>query len=224
MAEFFTADLHLFHNNILKYCSRPFRDTQEMARVLAEKYNSTVKRQDITYWLGDVVHPGNKGRGFPGFIKFLAGLHGKKILILGNHDRMPWLSYLKAGFEEVHTHMWLEREGIKLLLVHDPAWAIWGSYAEARRQIKLQAQAGKRYRALNEVLDFYTCKSMKLDHGVICGHMHNNLFQAGKILNVGVDVWGYTPVSLEEVLRRIKSPKREDPPAMRNAENVEMIP
>jgi calcineurin-like phosphoesterase family protein len=49
----FTADFHLDHSNILRYCSRPFPDVEEMNTAIIDRVNRCVKKNDILYFLGD---------------------------------------------------------------------------------------------------------------------------------------------------------------------------
>lgn len=51
---YFIADTHFNHENIIKYCNRPFNNTQEMNEYIIQKWNSVVKSNDIVYHLGDV--------------------------------------------------------------------------------------------------------------------------------------------------------------------------
>lgn len=78
----FTSDWHIGHKNIIKYCNRPFQDTDEMEKTLIDNYNKRVSPNDTVYFLGDLGFiNGNK-------IKILMEkLHGNKHIILGNHDR-----------------------------------------------------------------------------------------------------------------------------------------
>ena len=70
------ADTHFSHNNIIKYCERPFSDTQEMNNYIVEKWNSVVKPNDIVLHLGDV------GFGLKEeLIPLITSLNGNKILI-----------------------------------------------------------------------------------------------------------------------------------------------
>lgn len=79
---FVISDTHFGHNNIIKYCDRPFKTSQEMDQFIVEKWNEVVNPEDHVYHLGD-VYLGCK----PEYINYILGnLNGKKRLILGNHD------------------------------------------------------------------------------------------------------------------------------------------
>lgn len=92
-----TSDTHFGHANIIKYCDRPFRSTEEMDKELIKRWNSVVKSDDIVYHLGDF------GFGSRERIKELRRqLNGRIYLILGNHDRYPISFYYEAGFNRVY--------------------------------------------------------------------------------------------------------------------------
>jgi calcineurin-like phosphoesterase family protein len=45
----FTADFHFGHNNIIRYCNRPFRSVEEMDQTILERLNASVKPNDTLY-------------------------------------------------------------------------------------------------------------------------------------------------------------------------------
>lgn len=49
----FTADFHFGHFNIIRYCNRPFGNTQEMDDVVIERMNACAKPNDVLYFFGD---------------------------------------------------------------------------------------------------------------------------------------------------------------------------
>src|SRR3954452_14523275 len=53
MTTYFTADLHLGHANIIRYCDRPFADAGEMDAALLNNLNAVVRQEDTLYVLGD---------------------------------------------------------------------------------------------------------------------------------------------------------------------------
>lgn len=80
---FFTSDQHYGHENIIKYCDRPFSSVKEMDEVMIENHNKTVKPEDTVYMVGDFAfhyHPED-------ILKLAKKLNGKKVWITGNHDR-----------------------------------------------------------------------------------------------------------------------------------------
>lgn len=79
----FTSDTHFGHNNIIKYCLRPFANAAEMDEAMVERWNAKVKPGDRVYHLGDFAQ-GNIERQIKTFNK----LNGQKFLIKGNHDDM----------------------------------------------------------------------------------------------------------------------------------------
>jgi calcineurin-like phosphoesterase family protein len=50
---FFTADQHFHHQNIIKYCNRPFVWFNQMDDALIDNFNKVVTNDDIVYHLGD---------------------------------------------------------------------------------------------------------------------------------------------------------------------------
>ena len=79
---FFTADLHLGHTNIIKYCKRPFQNVDEMNAKLIENWNETVSDKDEIYVVGDFAFMGTKN-----VEEILKHLRGRKYLLRGNHDK-----------------------------------------------------------------------------------------------------------------------------------------
>lgn len=96
MKVFCIADTHFGHENIIRYCNRPFSSTEEMDRTIIKNWNETVSNKDIVLHLGDV------GLCSRERLKEIIGkLNGKKILILGNHDHYTKKFYEECGFSEV---------------------------------------------------------------------------------------------------------------------------
>ena len=110
---FFIADTHFNHENIIKYCNRPFNNAQEMNEYIIKKWNSVVTEKDIVYHLGDV------GFGTTEQLKELIGkLKGTKILIRGNHDFKRGVNgWKEIGFSEVYKKKLILNN---LVLTHEP--------------------------------------------------------------------------------------------------------
>lgn len=99
MKIFFSSDHHFFHSNIIKYCSRPFADVDSMNAEMAQRWNDVVGKEDLVIYVGDMT-AGLRGR-ISEFSELISSLHGKKILIRGNHDHQTDEWYRQAGFISV---------------------------------------------------------------------------------------------------------------------------
>lgn len=76
------ADLHFGDLGIIRYENRPFASAEEMDERLIENWNNVVSDKDEVFVLGDFSsHDASRDR------EILARLKGRKILIMGNHDR-----------------------------------------------------------------------------------------------------------------------------------------
>ena len=85
MSEIFMiSDTHFGDNGaILRYEGRPFKNGPEMDGTLIANWNRTVKKEDVVYHLGDVAWNMDK----EALKALISGLNGRKILVMGNHDR-----------------------------------------------------------------------------------------------------------------------------------------
>ena len=113
MKTFVIADTHFNHENIIKYCNRPFENANQMNEYVVQKWNGTVRPVDTVYHLGDV------GFGTQEQLKGLIGrLNGTKILLIGNHDFKRGINLWKdSGFKEVYKK---KIELGKYILTHEP--------------------------------------------------------------------------------------------------------
>ena len=80
----FSADFHLGHFNIIRYCNRPFSSTAEMDEAILSRLNECVKTDDHLSFLGDFC------RGGPDVAMAYRGrIRCKKVhFVLGNHDKV----------------------------------------------------------------------------------------------------------------------------------------
>lgn len=110
---FFTADTHLYHANIIKYCGRPFASVGEMNRTIIENWNAVVSNDDTVYHLGDICFR------YPEVIK---SLNGKIWLVRGNHDKGFTDTKLKNNGVHMVSKVPIEVEvdGVRVLLMHAP--------------------------------------------------------------------------------------------------------
>jgi len=115
MKTYFISDTHFGHKNIIRYCNRPFNDVEEMNNIMINEWNSIIQPDDIVYHLGDFC------LGDRDVIKkYLARLSGRKMIVLGNHDKYRPTEYMELGFE------WSSRFPIIfnqfMILSHEPVF------------------------------------------------------------------------------------------------------
>ena len=96
MKVFIISDTHFGHENIIKYCNRPFSSAEEMDQTMIKRWNETVSNNDIIIHLGDFALC-SRDR----LKEIVSKLNGKKILIMGNHDNHSEQFYRDAGFHTV---------------------------------------------------------------------------------------------------------------------------
>ena len=112
MAIWVTSDLHLNHKNILNTC-RKFKSIEQHNEYIISQYNSVVGKDDLVYILGDAVW-----RPLKESEPLIKRLNGRKILILGNHDKGTIGEYKSLGFIDVIKHPIYYSD--KIILSHYP--------------------------------------------------------------------------------------------------------
>jgi len=188
MTTWFTADLHLGHQNIIRYCDRPFADVEAMNRGLISAWNEVVGEDDMVWVLGDFA----LGR-ISDTLPLARQLHGRKVLLAGNHDRCwhghgrrvdEWTDrYLEAGFDEiVQGTATREIGGEEVRLCHFP------------------------YRGDSHGQDRYL-DHRPVDDGdwLLHGHVHERWAQHDRMINVGVDARQFRPISEPEIAALIRA-------------------
>jgi calcineurin-like phosphoesterase family protein len=107
---FFTADLHLGHEEVIAKRHRPFASVTEMNEALIENYNQRVTADDTVYILGDLCHRLTEEEAN----RLIARLNGRKILLRGNHD----VDYDPALFEGMHDFLMEDFDGRRFVMIH----------------------------------------------------------------------------------------------------------
>lgn len=192
--RFFTSDTHFGHKRIIELCDRPFKDVDEMNEAIIQNWNEIVGEDDTVFHLGDVAL-GTIADSLP----LVGRLNGHKFLVIGNHDRLfqperlsdkqreRWEGEYDKVFEYSSPSLEIEINGEAVMLSHFPYDG--DSHGEDRH-------SGER-------LD---------DKGVplIHGHTHQNKrisrSARGTLqVHVGMDAWGYRPVSEDTIANIIKN-------------------
>lgn len=173
---FFTSDTHWRHDNIIKYCDRPFVNVQEMDHALIQNWNKVVSEDDIVFHLGDFAFA-DKSK----WRQIANALKGRKYLIQGNHDRSDDIP--TECFEAVGDMMQvsIEYEGSwhKFLLSHRPFLCFEGMFKDTK-----QLFGHCHSRRNNTSKDAYLLKYLVNSY------------------DVGVDNNNFAPISFETLLTK----------------------
>jgi calcineurin-like phosphoesterase family protein len=182
---YFTADNHFCHGNIIGSCHRPFSNVNEMNEAMINNWNNLITIKDEVYILGDFAYKGKTQE----VNNILSRLKGKKYLVKGNHDK--YLNdplFNSNAFDWVKDYFILKYEGLEVVLFHYPMLSWYKSH----------------YGSVH-----------------LYGHVHNSTVKypefADKIkilgqqaINVGVDVNDFYPVSIKQIINKIKEAKDEN--------------
>jgi len=173
----FTSDQHFGHANVIRFCDRPFADADEMNAAMIANWNEKVTNRDVVYIVGDLMF---RLANEPETI--LRQLHGKKHLIIGNHDK-SWIPKvdLSRWFDSAEHYRIIATGGGKITLCHYPMMSF-----------------GSRL--------------------MVHGHIHNNkpesywplLRTMDNALNASVEINGYAPVTLDELIENNRKFKAEN--------------
>lgn len=169
---------------------RPFTTLVEHDTTLIDNWNDRVKPTDEAWILGDV------GFGSAQSILTKVGmLNGRKHLIAGNHDEVwdgnwgghhsqsMWMEY----FESIHSFARFKVDNqTHFMMSHFP------HVGDHREQ--------SRY-------DQYRLRGM--GQWLVCGHVHDLWKINGRQINVGVDVWDFKPVHLDEITTIMRAGRAE---------------
>lgn len=171
--DWFTADLHLGHGNIMRYTGRPFDTVEQMDDRMMANINERVGQDDVLWVLGDFAMRLPFGRLLD-YRKRIVCRHVN--LIHGNHDARlkddQWhqlFEFDNAYYDGLHSP-----RGQRIVMCHYPI-SDWNG----------------RYRGSYMLHGHIHSRGM--------GHNDRNAAQGLRLYDVGVDAHGYTPVSMEEI-------------------------
>ena len=166
------SDTHFGHENILKFTDKDgsfirgqlFDSIEQHDEYMIEQWNRYVKPGDLVYHLGDVFF-GDKEK----FLKNFKKLHGRKRLIVGNHDDIKWIAQ-KELFQKIMMCRMFPEHG--LLLTHVPV----------HDTIIFEG----RFKNFDKPLNVH-------------GHIHQNPSPTEKHKCVCVEQIDFTPIHIEDI-------------------------
>lgn len=172
--NYYIADTHFGHANILNLCNRPFNSIEEMDETLIKNWNDTVSNQDDIYILGDFSFKSKNPA------EYLKKLNGKKHLIIGNHDnKLIKNKECYKYFEEMEDIKVVNDNGLQIFCCHYPLVEWLGYY--------------------RNVIHFYGHVHNSFNNTTTCyaANMKN-------AYNVGADILNFTPKTAKEIIEMPK--------------------
>jgi len=104
----FTSDSHFGHDDIRRFCNRPFISVEVMDEILIKNWNEAVSPEDHIYHLGDFA--------WRNIRNYIEQLNGYIHLIRGSHDKQ--IGNLSTLFTEVCDLKKLVIEGNAIIMCH----------------------------------------------------------------------------------------------------------
>jgi calcineurin-like phosphoesterase family protein len=178
MTIWLTADLHIGHYNIIRYCERPFKDLDSMHEIIISRWNNKVSDDDIVYILGDLGFVKRSGNIISDVIE---RLNGRKILIRGNHDKGEKVWYLDNGIDKIFDN-YVTMEGS--LLSHYP---LVPDIYDGKKVKKIKEMLSEVYRREKCNFHYYA-------------HTHRLPVEGENFMNVGMDLHDFFPVRYQKRL------------------------
>lgn len=169
---YFTSDTHFSQERTLEFSKRPFISTDEMDLAMISNWNKKVTMNDDVFHAGDLGDL-DKIRDIIGCLNFRT-----LTIIPWNYERKEYDKFKKAvkGLRNVTIEEngfgFTEKES-NFYIVHEP---------------------------LTPALENADTKFGKDNYCVLFGHTHNRGNVKRNGINIGTDCWGFTPISIDEVL------------------------
>lgn len=201
---FFTSDWHIGHAKSIEYDKRPFKDADHMHRVLINNYNSTVRKHDLCYFLGDIGMYDAEAMK-----KIIKTLNGTKILVKGNHDKKGMQYWTNAGFDAVLHAAAITVNKDLVTMTHCP---LRGLYREDVKGMK-GAVEGENWHGERKHY-VYSIPDWGQFH--LHGHIHSGPHKKfppkikDRQYDVGVVANDYRPVSFSQIESWIATYKRDN--------------
>ncbi|MEK2647448.1 metallophosphoesterase [Bdellovibrio sp. BCCA] len=209
MSRFFISDIHAFHELQLYEKYRNFPSLENMHEIIVYRWNKVVSKHDTTYIVGDFSF----GK-FEETKEFLSRLNGKKILIVGNHDRrskrlLKYRDYIEMGFSDIMDEDVIKfsvnengtTRKIPVHLKHYPYH--WHPLREIYNKV---AQLFGAFREDSKTYHQFYPKYTPMWH--IHGHYHAGPLVHDNEINVSWDTLGGYPISESKIIALIREQEK----------------
>lgn len=196
--NFYIADTHFDHNNIIKFDNRPFFNQEDMNSTLIKNWNKVVHKNDNVFVLGDFCWSKEER-----WIELLSELKGVKYLIKGNHDLKQMSTKLKNLWADIKDYKEITDKNRKVILCHYPILCYKNSYKKDTYML-----FGHVHNQTQESLFIKKCVSELKQNNLISDYPACN---KGNLFNVGcmMSYMNYTPRTLDELIQVSKEQEDE---------------
>ena len=187
--KFYISDLHIGHENVIRFDNRPFSNVQEMEAALMANWNGRVCRDDTVYILGDFIW----GKE-PEWRRIVPLFNGNKVLIRGNHDLKGMSKDVRSMFQDVKDYKEITDDGRRVILCHYPIMFYKGAYNPLVYMLCGHVHTTRENSFLNQWR-----RELQLTKA-------NPGDNVGNIFNVGcmLPYMGYTPRALDEIVEGVE--------------------
>ena len=117
--DWFSADYHLSHKNIIRYVDRKFNSVEEMDNLILSNLDSNLDPGDSFYYLGDLTFKEEVAKKF-----FKEFKHVDIHYIIGNHDNKRVLKVAEKYSKSIAYIKDIKIDGINITLCHY-AMRVW---------------------------------------------------------------------------------------------------
>lgn len=191
----FTADLHLGNPTAIGRLGRPFDSVEQMDKVIVNRWNERVGIDDVVWVLGGVGAP-----------SLLGQLNGRKYLVAGDRDALFCANSGGIEADREHFIAVVTGDGIR----------------RSGRAVRLPLLGGPPFGHPVVLVSHFPYFTDQARHGTYVDYqpsppkkgprtwlLHGDADWAvdptGCQLNVGMDMWDFTPVGADEVAALIQS-------------------
>lgn len=169
-----SADFHAFHDNIIKYSNRPFKNVEEMNATLLSNWNSIVGINDLAYILGDF----SLGK-FEETVNFIGKMNGNLVFLRGDHDY--WM-------DDIEKHVSINSKNSNEITIYD-------------NQIHEITYRNNSVILCHYAMRSWRKKFHGSYH--FFGHSHGRLSKFERSMDVGVDTNNFFPITIGTAIDQI---------------------
>ncbi len=183
--NYYIADLHLGHENAIRFDHRPFENVTEMNRRILDNWNERVTKDDTVYILGDFIWAKESE-----WMTYIPAFQGNKVLILGNHDPKELSLLTQLQFHDIARLKEIKDGDRHVILCHYPIPFHRAAYDENCYML---------YGHVHMTREFDLLQKFRMEIQESCA---KNGYAKGNFINVGcmLPYMDYTPRTLDEII------------------------